>query len=82
MIQTYMEMILTQLVVSNIERKVKGAGGIDRGMIVKYIAGMVNPFDQKSMNAANGRDAFTCEVLCESCIVVRNPLSCGQLIFA
>jgi len=68
--------------VSNIERKVKGAGGIDRGMIVKYIAGMVNPFDQKSMNAANGRDAFTCEVLCESCIVVRNPLSCGQLIFA
>ena len=68
--------------VANIERKVKGAGGIDRGMIIKYIAGMVNPFDQKSMNAANGRDAFTVEVLCESGIIVRNPLSCGQLVFA
>lgn len=68
--------------VSNIERKVKGAGGIDRGMIIKYIPGMVNPFDQKSMNAANARDAFTCEILCESGIIVRNPLSCGQLVFA
>ena len=68
--------------VSNIERKVKGAGGIDRGMIVKYIPGMVDPFDQKSMKAANSRDAFTCEMLCESGIIVRNPLSCGQLVFA
>ena len=68
--------------VSNIERKVKGAGGIDRGMIVKYIPGMVDPFDQKSMKAANSRDAFTCEILCESGIIVRNPLSCGQLVFA
>jgi len=68
--------------VSNIERKVKGAGGIDRGMIVKYIPGMVDPFDQKSMKAANARDAFTCEYLCESGIIVRNPLSCGQLVFA
>ena len=68
--------------VSNIEKKVKGAGGIDRGMIVKYIPGMVNPFDQKSMQAANSRDAFTCEILCEQGIIVRNPLSCGQLVFA
>ena len=68
--------------VANIERKVKGAGGIDRGMIIKYISGMVNPFNQASMEAANSRDAFTCEVLCESGIIVRNPLSCGQLVFA
>lgn len=68
--------------VSNIERKVKGAGGINRGMIVKYIAGMINPFDSKSMMAANSRDAFVVEYLCESGIIVRNPLSCGQLIFA
>lgn len=68
--------------VSNIERKVKGAGGINRGMIVKYITGMINPFDQKSMMAANSRDAFVVEYLCESGIIVRNPLSCGQLIFA
>jgi len=68
--------------VSNIERKVKGAAGIDRGMIIKYISGMVNPFNQGSMEAANSRDAFTCEILCESGIIVRNPLSCGQLVFA
>ena len=68
--------------VSNVERKIKGAGGIDRSMIVKYIPGMVDPFDQGSMKAANSRDAFTCEILSESCMVVRNPLSCGQLIFA
>jgi len=68
--------------VSNIERKVKGAAGIDRGMIIKYISGMVNPFNQAQMEAANARDAFTCEVLCESGIIVRNPLSCGQLVFA
>jgi hypothetical protein len=68
--------------VSNIERKVKGAGGINRGMIVKYISGMVDPFDQKSMKAANARDGFVCEILSESGIIVRNPLSCGQLLFA
>ena len=68
--------------IANVERKVKGAGGIDRGMIVKYIPGMVDPFDQKSMKAANSRDGFDCEHFSESCIVVRNPLSCGQLIFA
>jgi hypothetical protein len=68
--------------VSNIERKVKGAGGINRGMITKYIAGMVDPFDQKSMRAANARDAFSVEYLCESGMIVRNPLSCGQLKYA
>lgn len=68
--------------VSNIERKVKGAGGINRGMIVKYIPGMIDPFNQKSMKAANSRDAFVTEYLCESGIIVRNPLSCGQLVFA
>jgi hypothetical protein len=68
--------------VSNVERKVKGAGGMNRSMIMKYIAGMVDPFDQKSMHAANSRDSFTCEMLSESGIIVRNPLSCGQLIKA
>jgi hypothetical protein len=68
--------------VANIERKVKGAGGINRGMIMKYIAGMVNPYNQDEMNAANAADYFSCEVLSESQIVVRNTLSCGQLIYA
>jgi hypothetical protein len=65
--------------VSNVEVKVKGAGGVDRGMIVKYIPGMVNPFDQKSMVSSNSKDGFTCEILSESGLIVRNPLSCGQL---
>ncbi|MHA1287965.1 MAG: hypothetical protein ACTSPB_11240 [Candidatus Thorarchaeota archaeon] len=68
--------------VSNLEVKVKGAGGINRGMIVKYIPGMVNPFDQDSMMAANANDSFSCEMLCEKGYIVRNPLSCGQLLFA
>ena len=67
---------------SNIERCVKGANGMKRSMIMKYIPGMVNPFDQQSMTAANARDGFDCEWLDESAMVVRNPLSCGQLIFA
>jgi len=68
--------------IANIEVKVKGAGGVDRGMIVKYIPGMVNPFDQKSMVASNSKDGFVCEVLSESGIIVRNPLACGQLLRA
>lgn len=68
--------------VSNIERKNKGAGGINRSMIMKYIPGMVNPYTQEEMEASNSRDAFEVQFLSESCIVVRNPLSCGQLQFA
>ena len=67
--------------VSNIEVKTKGAGGIDRGMIIKYLPGMVNPFDQKSMMATSAYDGFQMEMLSESGIIVRNPSSCGQLIF-
>jgi len=68
--------------VSNIERKVKGAGGINRSMIIKYIPGMVNPFDQSTMTASNSRDGFVCEMMSESGIIVRNPLSCGMLVKA
>ena len=67
--------------VSNIERKVKGAGGINRSMIMRYIPGMVDPYNHGA-TASNSRDAFTAEFLSESCMVVRNPLSCGQLLFA
>ena len=66
----------------NIERKVKGAGGINRSMIIKYLPGMVDPFNQSQMIAVSSRDSFSMEVLSESGMVVRNPLSCGQLIFA
>ena len=40
---------------------------------------MINPYDQKSMMAANADDKFECHVLSESGIIVRNPLSCGIL---
>ncbi len=66
----------------NVERAIKGAGGVRRSMIMKSIPGMVNPFDHQSMTSANARDGFTCEWLDESCIIVRNPLSCGQLVYA
>jgi len=65
--------------VSNIELITKGAEGTNRSFIKKYVAGMINPYDQKSMMAANADDKFECHVMSESGIIVRNPLSCGIL---
>jgi hypothetical protein len=65
--------------VANVELLAKGAEGINRSFVKKYVAGMVNPYDNKAMMAANGNDKFECHVLSESGIVVRNPLSCGIL---
>ena len=65
--------------VSNVELIAKGAEGINRNYIKKYVPGMVNPFDQGSMMAASGDDNFECHLLSESGIIVRNPLSCGIL---
>ena len=65
--------------VSNIELVTKGAEGTNRSFIKKYVAGMINPYDQSSMMAANADDKFEAHVLSESGIIVRNPLSCGIL---
>ena len=65
--------------ISNVELVTKGAEGVNRSMIKKYVAGMVNPYDQKAMLAANADDKFECHVLSETGIIVRNPLSCGIL---
>ena len=65
--------------VSNVELVTKGAEGTNRSMIKKYVSGMVNPYDQSSMLAANADDKFEAHVLSETGIVVRNPLSCGIL---
>ena len=65
--------------VSNVELVTKGAEGVNRSMIKKYVSGMVNPYDQSSMLAANADDKFEAHVLSETGIVVRNPLSCGIL---
>ena len=65
--------------VPNIQLVAKGHDGHNRNYIKKYIPGMVNPYDQKSMLAANGDDSFTCQIMSESGVIVRNPLSCGVL---
>jgi len=65
--------------VPNVQLVAKGAEGVNRNYIKKYIPGMVNPYDQKSMMAANGDDSFTCQIMSESGVIVRNPLSCGIL---
>jgi len=65
--------------VPNIQLVAKGHDGFNRNYIKKYIPGMVNPYDQKSMLAANGDDSFTCQIMSESGVIVRNPLSCGVL---
>jgi len=65
--------------VANVELITKGAAGINRSLVKKYVGGMVNPYDTKGMLAANGDDRFQCHALSESGIVVRNPLSCGVL---
>lgn len=64
--------------VNNIERKVRGADNINRSMVVKHIAGMTNIDDPSSLYAQNSRDNFDIQFLSESCISVRNPLSCGE----
>ena len=65
--------------VPNIQLVAKGTDGMNRNYIKKYIPGMVNPYDQKSMLAANGNDSFECQIMSESGVIVRNPLSCGVL---
>jgi len=65
--------------VPNIQLVAKGHDGFNRNYIKKYIPGMVNPYDQQSMLAANGDDSFTCQIMSESGVIVRNPLSCGIL---
>jgi len=70
---------------SNIERLVKGAEGFNRSFTVKYIPGMINPFEKgavQSMIASNSRDAFSVEYLTECGLIIRNTLSCGMLVFA
>jgi len=65
--------------VANVELIAKGAEGFNRSFVKKYVPGMVNPYDYNSMMAANGDDFFECQILSESGIILRNPLSCGIL---
>lgn len=65
--------------INNIERKVKGAGGVNRSMVIKQRLGMADvPTDKNSSGyIATTRDAHSVEFLDQSGIILRNPLSCG-----
>lgn len=77
-VMVFLDMSVNQGV-SNIELISKGAEGINRNWVKKYVPGMINPYDSKSMLAASGDDKFECHWLTQSGIIVRNPLSCGIL---
>jgi len=68
--------------VANLEAIVRGEGGINRGFVQKYITGMIDPFDQGSVKAANSKDSFTVEYLSQTGIILRRPKSCGILALA
>lgn len=68
--------------VSNVEILVKGASGISRGFVTKYIAGMIDPFNPNSIMAANSKDQFSVEYLSNKGIILRRPKSCGILDLA
>ena len=65
--------------VSNLEVITKGEGSINRAFVHKYVAGMVDPFEPKTIRAATSKDSFKCEYLSQSGIILRNPKSCGVL---
>jgi hypothetical protein len=65
--------------VSNLESIVKGEGGHNRAFVHKYIPGMIDPFDPKSIKASTAKDSFGVEYLSQSGIILRNPKSCGIL---
>lgn len=64
---------------SNIEVLQKGAGNINRGMVLRYIEGMVSPFNPEQTVVSSSEDAFRYEYLCHEGLIVRNPKACGIL---
>lgn len=66
----------------NLELAVKAAGNVNRGRIIKYIPGMVDPHNPTNMYAATAEDKFKLEYLSHTGIILRNPFSCGMLVHA
>lgn len=68
----------------NIEMVTKGKDGQDRSMQMWYTAGGVTPEYERDSGMAkvlrsHGRDTFECYKLSETGIMVKNPLTCGQM---
>lgn len=66
----------------NLELAVKSAGGINRGRVIKYVNGMIDPNNPGGMYASSGDDKFKIEYLSQTGLVLRNPWSCGMLVHA
>lgn len=67
---------------SNISMITKGTDGINRSMMMWYVAGGALPPSGDagvSKLRASGKDSFECHYLSETGIKVLNPLSCGEL---
>ncbi len=66
----------------NIQMVTKGKDGQDRSMVMWYTSGGATPSvadAQRSLIRSHGRDTFECYKLSESGIMIKNPLTCGQL---
>lgn len=66
---------------SNITIAVKKSLTGNRGMIKKYIPGIVSPFDMNLGSVApNSGDGFDVEWFSHSGLIIKNPYACGQWI--
>ncbi len=71
----------------NIQMITKGANGEDRRMLQWFTAGSTLPSFQGKSNVgeymkslrSHGADSFSCYVLSETGVIIRNPLSCGMI---
>lgn len=68
----------------NIQLISKGANGEDRRFIQWFTAGAVTPEFEGSSNTkmvmrSHGQDSFTCHMLSETGVIIRNPFSCGMI---
>lgn len=64
---------------SNIEIYSKGAGGHNRSFVLKYLPGMIDLENPNSQIAVSSEDGHRMEMLTDSCVVIRDPKSCGKL---
>lgn len=68
---------------SNIQMVTKGKDGQDRSMVMWYTAGGATPSAGDSgvskLIRSHGRDTFECYKLSETGIMIKNPLTCGEL---
>lgn len=65
---------------SNITIAVKKSLKGNRGILKKYIPGMIDPFNPNSVYGMNGSDGFDVEWLNHSGLVIKNPYGCGQWV--